>query len=175
MSRYNITRYCTQHDNLEGKTSVRLWTHERHPYLAIAGKPWLSFVNNLKKVDRNISGANCIYCSKALDIMMCFDRCPLPFFLSYVCCIISFQEQEPQQLTHLPLDKMAAILADGTLKCIFLNENDIISIQMSLKFVPRSPIDSQTALVQVMAWRWIGDKPLCQQLLAQFIDVYMRQ
>ena len=29
----------------------------------------------------------------------------------------------PQHLTHLPLDKMAAILADDIFKGIFLNEN----------------------------------------------------
>ena len=53
-------------------------------------------------------------------------------------------------LTHLPLDKMAAILADNIFKCIFLNENYIIPIQISLKFVPRCPIDNKPALVQVM-------------------------
>ena len=31
-------------------------------------------------------------------------------------------------LTHLPLDKMAAILADDIFKCIFLNESDKITI-----------------------------------------------
>ena len=55
------------------------------------------------------------------------------------------------QLTHVPLDKMAAILADDIFKCIFLNENDQIPIQISLKLVPRSPIDNKSALVQVMA------------------------
>ena len=50
-------------------------------------------------------------------------------------------------LTHLPLDKMAAILADDNFKCIFLNENDRIRIPISLKFVPRSPIDNKPALV----------------------------
>ena len=40
-------------------------------------------------------------------------------------------------LTHLPLDKMAAIVADDIFKCIFLNENDRIPIQISRKFVPR--------------------------------------
>ena len=77
-------------------------------------------------------------------------------------------------LTHLPLDKMAAILADDIFKCIFLNENDIIPIQISLKFVPRSPIDNKPALVQVMAWRRIGDKPLPEPMMAQFTDAYMR-
>ena len=50
-------------------------------------------------------------------------------------------------LTHLPLDKMAAILADNIFKCIFLNENDRIPIQISLKFVPRSPIGNKPTLV----------------------------
>ena len=35
-------------------------------------------------------------------------------------------------LTHLPLDKMAAILADDIFECIFLNENYRIPIQISL-------------------------------------------
>ena len=49
--------------------------------------------------------------------------------------------------THLPLDKMAAVLADDILKFIFLNENDRIQIQISLQFIPRSPIDNKPALV----------------------------
>ena len=69
---------------------------------------------------------------------------------------------------------MAAILADDILKCIFLNENDRISIQISLKFVPRSRIDNKPALVQIMAWRRTGDEPLSEPMLAQFTDAYMR-
>ena len=65
---------------------------------------------------------------------------------------------------------MAAILADDISKCIFLNENDIIPIQISLIFFPRSPIDNTPALVQVMAWPWIGDKPLPERMMAQFTD-----
>ena len=76
-------------------------------------------------------------------------------------------------LTHLPLDKMAAILADDNFKCIFLNENDGILIRISLKFVPRSPIDNKPALVRVMAWRRTGDKPLPEPMFTQFTDAYM--
>ena len=39
------------------------------------------------------------------------------------------------QLTHLPWDKMAAILADDIFKFIFLHEKVQILIQISLKFV----------------------------------------
>ena len=76
-------------------------------------------------------------------------------------------------LTHLRLDKMAAILADDIFKCIFLNENDRIPIQISLKFVPRGPIDNKPALVHVMAWRRTGDKPLPEPMLTPFSDAYL--
>ena len=56
---------------------------------------------------------------------------------------------------------------------IFLSENVRIAIQLSLKFVPRGPIDKKSALVQVMAWRRTGDKPIPEPLLNQFTDAYM--
>ena len=69
---------------------------------------------------------------------------------------------------------MAAILADNISKSIFLNENDRILIENSMKFVPRSPIDNKPALVQVMAWRRTVDKPLPEPVMAQFTDTYMQ-
>ena len=42
---------------------------------------------------------------------------------------------------------MAAILSDDIFRCIFLNKNDRIPIQISLKFVPKDPIDNNPALV----------------------------
>ena len=49
-----------------------------------------------------------------------------------------------------------------------------ISIRISLKFVPRGSIDNMWTLVQVMAWRRIGDKPLPESMPIQFTDAYMR-
>ena len=83
-------------------------------------------------------------------------------------------DQDTRELTHLLLGKMVAILADDNFKFIFLNKNDRIPIRISLKFVPISPTDNKPAwLVQVMAWRRTGDKPLPELMLTQFIDVYM--
>ena len=45
-------------------------------------------------------------------------------------------------------------------KCIFLNEK--LQLKMSLKFVPKGPVDNIPALVQIMAWRRPGDKPLSE-------------
>ena len=73
-------------------------------------------------------------------------------------------------LTHLSLNKMAVILANDILKYIFWNENDRISIQISLEFVPRSPIDNKAKVVQIMAWHRTGDKPLTEPMLTRFTD-----
>ena len=69
---------------------------------------------------------------------------------------------------------MAAALADDIFRCIFLNENDRIPIQISLKFIPRNPIDNKLAMFQVMDWRRIGDKPLSEPMLTWFTYVNMR-
>ena len=50
---------------------------------------------------------------------------------------------------------------------IFLNENVWISINISLKFVPRGPINNIPTLVQVMAWRRPGDKPLSGPMMVR--------
>ena len=55
--------------------------------------------------------------------------------------------------------------ADDTLKRFFPNENVWISIKISLKFVPKAPINNIPSLVQIMAWRRPGDKPLSETML----------
>ena len=73
-----------------------------------------------------------------------------------------------------PLDKMAAISADDSFNCIFLNGNYIIPIQLSVKYVPRSLIDNTPALAQVMAWRWTSNKLSAGPVITQLFDAYMR-
>ena len=54
--------------------------------------------------------------------------------------------------------------ADDIFKRIFLNENVWIPIKISLKFVPKGPINNIPVLVQMMAWRRPGDKPLSEPM-----------
>ena len=56
---------------------------------------------------------------------------------------------------------------DDFLKCIFLNENAWIPIEISLKIVPKGPIDNIPALVQIMAWCRPGDKPLSEPMMVR--------
>ena len=69
---------------------------------------------------------------------------------------------------------MDAISQTTFSKTIFFNENVPIPIKFSLKFVPKGKIDNNPALVVIMAWRRIGDKPLSEPMLAQITDAYMR-
>ena len=58
-----------------------------------------------------------------------------------------------------------ATISNDTFKRIFLNENARILIKISLKFVPKGPISNNPALVQTVAWRRLGDKPLSEPML----------
>ena len=55
-----------------------------------------------------------------------------------------------------------------------MNEKFGILIQISLMIVPVHLIDHKSALVQVMAWRQTGNKPLPEPMLVQSTDAYMR-
>ena len=59
--------------------------------------------------------------------------------------------------------------ADDAFICIFLNENVRISIKISLKFVPKGPINNIPALVQIMAWRRSGNKPLSEPMMVSLL------
>ena len=59
--------------------------------------------------------------------------------------------------------------ADDVFKCIFLNENVWISLKISLKFVPKVPINNIPALVQILAWRRWGDKPLSEPMMVSLL------
>ena len=39
-------------------------------------------------------------------------------------------------------------------------------MKISLKFVPKGPIDNIIAMIQIMAWRQTGDKPLFEAMTA---------
>ena len=54
---------------------------------------------------------------------------------------------------------------DDIFKRIFFNENVWISIEISLKFVAKGPINNIPALVQIMAWRRSGNKPLSEPMM----------
>ena len=51
----------------------------------------------------------------------------------------------------------------------FLNEHVYISITISLKFISKGPINTISALAQIMAWRRRGDKPLYEPMIVRLL------
>ena len=70
-------------------------------------------------------------------------------------------------LTHWGRDEIDTVFADDSFKCISLNQNVWISIKIPLKFVPKGSINNIPALVQIMAWRRPGDKPLSEAMVVR--------
>ena len=59
--------------------------------------------------------------------------------------------------------------ADDFFMCIFFNENCCILVKVSLKYVRNGPIDNNPALVQILAWRRAGDKPLSEPVMISLV------
>ena len=74
-------------------------------------------------------------------------------------------------LTHWSRDIMfyGHHFADDIFKCISLNENIWILLQILLKLVPEVQINNIPALVSIMAWRRQGDKPLSEPMMASLL------
>ena len=59
--------------------------------------------------------------------------------------------------------------ADDTFRRILLNENIWTWLKNSLKIVPKVRINNIPALVQIMAWRRPGDKPLSEPMMVRLL------
>ena len=63
-------------------------------------------------------------------------------------------DQQQKQIIDKP-GEYGRHFADDISSCSFVNVKFCIFIDISLKFVPKGPIDSNPALVKTMAWRRI--------------------
>ena len=69
----------------------------------------------------------------------------------------------------LRLRQDGRLFPDDIFKCIFFSENVQILIKISLTFVPKAPINNIPALVQIMAWRRSGNKPLSEPMMVRLL------
>ena len=81
-----------------------------------------------------------------------------------ICTMSDLLHTGPTFNTLRPIENRRHF-ADDIFKCIFVNDNWWIPIKILLKFVPKGPINNNPALVQIMAWRRPGDKPLSEAML----------
>ena len=64
---------------------------------------------------------------------------------------------------------MAAIFQTTFSNALALNENVSISLKISRKFVPKVQFNNIPALLQIMAWRRPGDKPLSEPMVVSLL------
>ena len=86
----------------------------------------------------------------------CYNRCATLFYIH-----ITLNTLRPRQ--------DGRPFPDDIFKSIFFNENVQILIKISLTFVPKAPINNIPALVQIMAWRRRGDKPLSEPMMVSLL------
>ena len=77
-------------------------------------------------------------------------------------------------LTHLYLNTTAAISQTTFLNAFYGWTILYFDSNLTESFVSKGPIGNTSVLVQVMAWRRTGDKPLSEPMMTQFTDAYMR-
>ena len=90
--------------------------------------------------------------------------------VSYMCKMVL------EKLTHWGRDTMAAF-SQATLSNTFSWMKMLefrLRFNWSLILVPKGPINNIPALVQIMAWRRTGNKPLSEPMVTQSNDAYMR-
>ena len=86
------------------------------------------------------------------------------------CLVMILQTKTGAWFNTLRPRKNGRHFPNDIFKWIFLKENVWISIKInSLKFLPRGPISNIPALVQIMAWRRPGDKPLSKPMTVSLL------
>ena len=78
-------------------------------------------------------------------------------------------EARSSNVNTLRLRQNGRHFPDNIFKWIFLNENVWILIKISLKFVPKGRINNIPALVEIMAWRRPGNKPLSEPMMVSLL------
>ena len=96
------------------------------------------------------------------------------YFIYYSMCLDtthSFTTTSPggQLINSLRPRENGCHFPDDAFKRIFLYENVRISIKISMKFVPKGPINNCPSLVQMMAWRQPGNKPLSEPMMVRLL------
>ena len=129
------------------------------PYPAITGELWGVFCEYSWENWPRYNGSALNFCSPCTVWYKCIFVIPCVYVLSsftltILCTINSLRPR--QNGCHFP---------DNIFKYISFNENIWLSDDISLKWVPQGLIDNLSLLVQIMAWRQIGDKPLSEPMM----------
>ena len=125
-----------------------------------------AFENVICKMSAIVSRPHCVkldLCSIMID--MCFWFMVCKSFCANLHYTFQKRCYDLRHINTLRPRQNGCHFADDIFKCIFLNKNVWIPIKISLKFVPKGPINNIPALVQIMAWRRPGYKLLSEPMM----------
>ena len=114
-------------------------------------------------------------------IVKYFGTKPLlePMLTCHQRCAVTFTSEQfhkncsgTSSLTHWGRDKMDTI-TQTTFSSAFFWKKIWIPTEISLKFVPKGPINNIPSLVQIMAWRHPGNKPLSEPMMVSYWRIYV--
>ena len=90
--------------------------------------------------------------------------------INYICynCTHALHNRVRGISTHWGRDKMAAIFQTA-FSNTFPWKWKCMNFEISLKFVPKGPINNIPAMVETMAWRRSGDKPLSEPMMVSLL------
>ena len=157
-----------------------LWTHWRSTTkgkaLKLASTAFLNHRQHVKYVCRQ----RCSFKSQeALEIeiswiVVPYRSTPPPFLLQVIVLMVIYYPLRYHSFVLIFADSLLCITlrpeqngrhsADGIFKWICLNENLLISNHISWKYFPIGLVENKSALVQVMSWCLITDKPIAEQI-----------
>ena len=97
-----------------------------------------------------------------------------PWHWPSLLIIFHFQQQESKghgilksygELNTLRPRQYGGHIPDDSYRYIFLHENVLNALRIPVKFVSRVQINNMPASLQIIAWRWPGNKPLSEQMM----------
>ena len=146
-------------DSSDGVIST-VWCHN-HELLKALWTPWSMAANLHLHVAQGGVGVDREICSAFI--------CAITTQIAPTWTQLNVTRRIAIQINTLRPRPNGRYFADDTFKCIFLNENAWTSLKISLKFVPKVRINNIPALVQIMAWRRPGDKPLSEPMMVNLL------
>ena len=116
-----------------------------------------------------------VYCRGAfINIFLILTNLCIKFgslcWYIYICicsvwCPVEVTWRKVKQVNTLRPGQNGRRFPDDIFNCIFLNENVGLSLKISLEFIPNIRINNNPSLVQLMAWRRPGDKPISEPMM----------
>ena len=163
-----LTTIGSNNGLLPGWHQATVWTNVEILLIQTLGTNFCEILSEIHTFSFKKMHLNCRW---RLTAILSWPQCvKLDSFhqVSLLCYMWQIMMYEPRHRFWQPLNTLRPRqkhFANDIFKCTFFNENVWISLKISQKFDPKFPVNNISSLVQIMAWRRPGDKPLSEPMM----------